>query len=298
MGKAESEKPKTKSILIDVDLTAKVTGFDSASSPTRAHRKAMKNFSSVLILGPPPGDDFLELMTHMFTDDEADAVQHLPALRPRTAAQVARRSARSEKDVATVLDHLADNKHVICAYGNPRKYTILPLVPGTFELAVMSPDVSRTNSWHRKFAELFERIWGSAYMKDYVMSAAPLIRYLPVPGSVPSVQSAWPTDILEEILEPYDTFGIAHCQCRLVMDLTGKGCGKPTENCVAIGSRMARPMIERGLMRKADRQEVIEKKREAEQHGCVTWMMNGQDSKQGNISCSCCGCCCHGAFER
>ncbi len=292
MGKKKTEAKTSTRIVLNIDINAAVMGFESAKTPTKAHRKIMKNYSSVLILGPPPGDDLLELTTHMFTDEEAMVAQHLPALWPRTAAQAARRCGMSASRATSILDHLADNKHVIFAFGTPRKYTILPLVPGTFELAVMSPDLTRTNAWHKRFAELFEKIWDSSYMKDYVVDA-PLVRYLPVPGSLSTLQSAWPTDMLEEILEPYDTFGIAHCQCRLVTELAGRGCGKPTENCVGIGT-MAQPLIDRGLMRPADKEEVIEAKRNAEKHGCVTWMMNSKDSSQGNISCSCCGCCCHG----
>lgn len=292
MAKKKSAKSDTKRIAINIDLNDAVIGFDSAKSPTAAHRRVMKNYSSVLIAGPPPGEDMLELVTHMFTGEEAEVAQHLPPLRPRTAARVARRCSLPEPRAAAVLDHLADTKHVILSYGEPRKYTILPLVPGTFEMAVITPDLSRTNAWHKRFAELFEKIWDSAYIRDYVVNA-PIVRYLPVPGSMSTLQSAWPSDMLEEILEPYDVFSIAHCQCRVVTELAGRGCGKPTLNCVGIGP-MAQSLIDHGFMRPADRKEVIEAKREAEQNGCVTWMMNSRDSSQGNISCSCCGCCCHG----
>ena len=292
MKEIKSEKKKSYKIQLNVDLNAVLTGFDTAKTATRAHRRLMKNYSSVLLMGPPRSDDLLELMTHMFTEDEADAAQHLPPLLPRTAAQVARRCGRPVSDVMSTLDGLACNKRVLVAYGKPRMYTILPLVPGTFEIAIITPDISRTNSWHKKFAELFERIWDSAYIKDYVSAGAPLVRYLPTPGGLSTLQMAWPTDRLEEILEPYDVFGIAHCSCRVVTRLVGKGCDKPTENCVGIGP-MAQPLIDRGYMRKADRREIIEAKRLAEQHGCVTWMINGQSNKRGNVSCSCCGCCCH-----
>jgi Pyruvate/2-oxoacid:ferredoxin oxidoreductase delta subunit len=56
---------------------------------------------------------------------------------------------------------------------------------------------------------------------------------------------------------------------------------------------MARPVIARGLMRRSDRKEVLEVKRQAEEHGQITWMCNTHDDWRGNISCSCCGCCCH-----
>ena len=255
----------------------------------------MRHFSSVLLAGPPPGDDLLELVTHMFTDYEADAARHLAPLRPLTAKQVSRRCSRPENEIRATLDHLADHKRVILSFGDrdKKRYTILPLVPGTFEMTVISPDLARTNAWHKRFAELFEKIWDSEYITHYIGNTPPPVRYLPAQRTLSTLQSAWPSDMLDEILEPYDVFGIAHCQCRVVTELAGRGCGKPTENCVGIGP-LAQPLIDRGFMRKASKEEVLEAKKNAEQHACITWMMNSASAKEGNISCSCCGCCCHG----
>lgn len=294
MEKTGESKKKAFKIKLDVDINAILSGFDSASTPARAHKRLMKNFSSVLLIGPPPGDDLLEMMTHLFTNDEADVAQHLAPLIPLTAAQLARRTGRTIADIAPVLDNLANNKRVIMSFGKPERYTILPLVPGLFESIIVSPDLSTNNRWHKRFAELFEKVFDSAYIKEYIDKSAPaLVRYIPNQGALSNtLQSAWPTDMLEELLDPYDTFGIAHCQCRVVTQLAERGCGKPTLNCVSIGP-LAKPLIDKGYFRKADKEEVIEAKKIAEQNGCVTWMMNVQNSKEGNISCSCCGCCCH-----
>ncbi len=292
MEQAETGKKKTYKIQLDVDVNAVLSGFDSAKSPARAHRKLMKNFSSVLLIGPPASDDLLEMMAHLFTDDEADIAQHLLPLLPLTAQQLSRRCGRPLGDVEAILENLAGNKRVIASFGKPQRYTILPLVPGLFEMIIVSPDLARNNRWHKRFAELFEKVFDSAYIKDYIGKAPALIRYLPNQGSLSSLQAAWPTDMLEELLDPYDVFGITHCQCRVVTQLAERGCGKPTDNCVAIGP-LAQPLIDKGYYRKADKQEVIEAKRIAERDGCITWMMNVQNSKEGNISCSCCGCCCH-----
>jgi Pyruvate/2-oxoacid:ferredoxin oxidoreductase delta subunit len=274
-------------------VLADVTGFGAASRPTPAHQQIMKHFASPLLLGPPPSVVLLEMVTHMFTDDEAELAALLPPLRPRTAEKVARLSGRSVEDVERVLRNLAFNKKVILAAGRPPKYTLLPIVPGTFEMALMTHDLSTRNGWHKRFAELFERLWDTGYMASYPgeVRRAP-VRYLPVAGAAKTLHMAWPSDRLEEMLEPYDLFAIGHCQCRLAMQLVGKGCGKPTENCVVFGP-IAKPVIERGMMRRTDRAEILEVKRQAERAGAVTWMMNAKDEKKGNGSCSCCGCCCH-----
>lgn len=293
MPETKTPKKKTYNVRLDVDINAKLTGFDSAKSPGRAHHGLMKNFSSPLLLGPPPSDELLELMTHVFTEDEADAAQHLLPLIPLTAKQVALLCGRPAGDVEATLDNLSENKRVILYFGEPRRYTILPLVPGTFEMIVISHDLSRNSRWHKKFADHLEKIWDTGYMKDYAAVAAPFtVRFLPTQSNTSRLQAAWPSDMLEELLDPYDLFGIAHCQCRVLTHLAGRGCGKPTDNCVGIGP-LAQPLIDRGFLRRTDKREVIEAKKIAEENGCVTFMMSGLSSKEGNYSCSCCGCCCH-----
>ncbi len=277
---------------IVLELNQDLTGFESAQTVTQAHHRLVKHYASPLLGGPPPSDDLLELVTHIYTEDEADLVQHLPPLRPRTAEKVAALASRGVDDARRVLEALACRKSVILAMGDPKKYTILPVVPGTFEMAMITTDLSTRNEWHRKFAEIFERIWDSGFLKDYDRFTKPLLRYLPVGGVSGSLNKAWPSDRLEEILDRYDRFGVSNCQCRIVTQLNGKGCGQAMESCVSMGP-LAEQAVSRGLARETDRSEVLEIKRRAEEQGCVSWMMNAMGDERGDWSCSCCGCCCH-----
>ena len=90
----------------------------------------------------------------------------------------------------------------------------------------------------------------------------------------------------------YDTFGVGHCQCRMSTPPIGEGCGRPMEVCTAMGD-YARRGIEIGWLRPVSRQALLDIKRDAESHGLVTWIMNVESTK-GQVSCSCCGCCCRG----
>ncbi len=290
--KRKPKDPTKHKVALDIDLYADLTGWGSAQSATPAHHRLAKNFGSPLLFGPPFSDDLLALMMHMFTADEADVAQHLPPLRPRNAKRIARRTSRSEQNVSAVLDHLSQHKKFIVGWGQPRKYTIFPLIPGTFELTMMRPELSQFTDWHRRFAELFNRVWGSGYVADYVPVTPAPVRYLPVSAVSDTLYMAWPSDRLEQILDRYDSFAIGHCQCRVAARLLGQGCDKPTENCVYMG-QFADFVIGHGSMRRASRAEVLAAKKQAEQHGCITWMMNEYGDPRGNLSCSCCGCCCH-----
>ena len=283
----------TRALNVNLDLNPALLGFGSATLATPAHHRIVKHFASPLLLGPPPSELLLEIVMHLFTEEEAEIVACLPPLRPRTAEKIARLAGQSAADTERVLKNLAENKFAVLASGKPRKYTILPIVPGTFEMVLMTPDLSTRNAWHQRFAALFERLWETGHMADYPgrLARAP-VRYLPVAGAGKTLYMAWPSESLEQILEPFRIFAVGHCQCRTAMNLVGKGCGRATENCAVFGA-MARPFIARGLMRKADRAEILDIKRRAELEGSVTWMMNANDNRQGNASCSCCGCCCH-----
>lgn len=280
-------------IELNIGIAAPGAGFESSAVPTSAHRRIMGHYASPLLLGPDQSPALLEMVMHMFSDEEAEIAQHLPPLRPRTAEALAAKSGRAVEETARILDSLALKKRVILASGNPRKYTILPIVPGTFEMALMTPDLSTRTRWHADFARLFERIWDEGYIVRYTRSIRPGIRYLPVHNSAPSLLKACPSERMEEMIRPYTDFAVGMCQCRMAMTLVDKGCGRPMENCVVMGPG-AEKFIAGGLMRRTDAAEVLAIKRNAEEQGCVSWSMSDIGGEpRGNSSCSCCGCCCH-----
>jgi Pyruvate/2-oxoacid:ferredoxin oxidoreductase delta subunit len=77
----------------------------------------------------------------------------------------------------------------------------------------------------------------------------------------------------------------------MTMEVLGKGCGKPIQNCTVMGD-WAKSGIRLGRLREVSKKDVLEIKAEAESHGLTSWIMN-VESSGGQVSCSCCGCCCH-----
>lgn len=276
------------------DVRGAVLGYGSAREATPAHQRIMRHYASPLLFGPPPSPLLLEWVTHLYTDEEAELVQYLPPLRTRSAAQLAALAQRTPEDAGKILKRLATIKCVLLARGRrPPRYAILPVAPGTFELALMTADLSTRNAWHQRFAQLFEQLWDQGYVRDYAGRMIPSVRYVPIQRISPALTSAWPSDRFEEILAPYQDFAVGNCQCRLAMRMSGKGCNRPMENCVTFGP-IARLLVKQGHMRTAERQEILDLKRQAEAQGCVNFIANTMGSnKQGNGSCSCCGCCCH-----
>jgi NAD-dependent dihydropyrimidine dehydrogenase PreA subunit len=262
----------------------------------QAYRDAAARLASPLAMGPPICDELIAFVQHLFTEEEAGVVRHLRPVLGRTAADVAKRERRPVEQIQPILERLANVKRAIAAAGSDdrKKYILMPIMPGIFEMVLIGEAPANLSPWHRRFAELFEALYETGYITAYGETGVkqPLfVRYLPVGRAIEAHPMALPSDQLEVILDRFDTFAVGQCQCRMAMQVVGKGCGRPTENCSVMGV-WAKQGIEQGYLRRVSKREMLEIKREAESLGMVNWMMNVESTK-GQSSCTCCGCCCH-----
>lgn len=260
---------------------------------SKAHMALAKTYSSPFLMGPPMSDALVELVRHMYSEDEADIVQHMRPMRPRTAASLARASGRTLPEVQQALHHLAHEMFILLAVGKGRheRFSLMPIVPGTFEAVLMWPSADSVTDWHRRFAELYEALFDTGYIADYLPSRHQPVRYIPVGEVIDAIPMALPSDRLETILDGFDSYAIAVCQCRLAKQLVGEGCGKKLDVCTAFGD-ISKWLVNNGKARQASKQDVLDTKAEAESQGMVTWMFNVGNNSRLNGSCSCCGCCC------
>lgn len=258
-----------------------------------AHLEVARNYSSPALQGPGMCDELIDLVRHMFNEEEAEIVRHLKPWRPRTAAGLARAAGRPVEEVKPLLDRLSHELYILAAAGSGRRalYAILPVVPGTFESVLIRRSPESATPWHSRFAELYENLYATGYLADYMKKPIDAVRYLPVGEAIENEPMALPSDRLEVILERFDDFAIGVCQCRLSRTLAGEGCGRMLETCTVMGP-VAKTLVAEGRMRQAGRRDVLEVKAAAEKDGLVTWMMNSESGRLGNCACSCCGCCC------
>jgi Pyruvate/2-oxoacid:ferredoxin oxidoreductase delta subunit len=262
----------------------------------QVYLQVAKKLSSPLLMGPPLCEELIAFLRHLFTEEEAGVVRHLGQFTGRNAEQLAWAERRPLEQVVPILQRLAVQKRAIASSGPEHKltYRLLPIMPGIFEMVLIGQSPETMSPWHRRFAELFEALYETGYALDYQhgqQRPTPFVRVLPVGRAIEAHPLALPSDQLEVVLDRYHVFGVGQCQCRMVMEVKGQGCGKPIGNCTVMG-QWAERGIARGWLRQVSRKDVLEIKREAESHGLVTWIMN-VESLQGQVSCSCCGCCCH-----
>jgi hypothetical protein len=149
----------------------------------QVYREVAARLSSPMLLGPPICDELMAFVQHLFTEEEAGVVRHLGIVSGRSAAAVAKREHRPLDQVAAILRRLAEEKYVIAASGpeGDRRYRLMPLMPGVFEMVLIGQSPESMSPWHRRFAELFEALYETGFSAEYQQGRPPtFVRYLPV----------------------------------------------------------------------------------------------------------------------
>ena len=268
--------------------------------------------------GPPLCDQWVVVLKHLFTEDEAIMVRHLKGARAgKTAAEIAEAEHRPAEEIGRILDVLTDDKRILLSTMNKknaqtgdseyittggkrikvsaeeagqRRYLLQPMLPGAWETILVRTSMDSLTEWHTKFVELFMPLYETGFTTIHLGKREPGIRYLPIGQSIEMNPMALPSDKLGVIFDKHTDFAVGLCQCRLGAEIIGNNCGRPMENCIAMGPLALRE-IEVGRMRRIDMKEALEIKVEAEESGLVSWTWQTEVGGS-NSSCSCCGCCC------
>ncbi len=262
---------------------------------TEAHRELARKFMFQQDKDDfTPIDSMINLVAFAYTEEEAEIVNHL-GFRPRKAESIAARVKRPLNEVEPILKSLGDRFLILSlSLKKGVYYGFMPLVPGVFELQVISSK-GRNDKYYRDFAVLFEQFYDEIgdWLRPRLEDRDPqFMRVVPIEKSLdadPAVNViAYPTDKFSEMVDRNSSFCILNCPCRTAAELAGKGCGKPKDVCSAMGW-VADLVVEKGLGRRVDKLEYLETKARAADAGLVNLVDNMQDPLQ---VCSCCGCCC------
>jgi Na+-translocating ferredoxin:NAD+ oxidoreductase subunit B len=280
---------------VDVSSRIKVRKLNDYPDILPAYRNIARNYATPLLIGPPLCDELLALILHMYTEEEAHLAQHVTSPVGISAREIARREKLPVDRVLLVLDRVIKDKGILISIGNGagKRYCLTPLVPGAFEMTLVHTSPSAMTPWHKRFAELFEDLFQTGFVSAYTTRPLSAVRYLPVGESIDTAQMALPSDRLEEVFDRYKVFGVGICQCRSARAMVSHSCGKPLETCVSYGS-MAEILIANGRLRKVERREAVAIKRQAEENGLATFLLEvNLGVMNSGTSCSCCGDCCY-----
>jgi Pyruvate/2-oxoacid:ferredoxin oxidoreductase delta subunit len=206
--------------------------------------------------GPFTGVDipeFYTLMEALFTPEEA-GVNNVLARKPATAEEIAGRINRDEKEVAEILETMADKGLCLVFQGDGAPlYQGIPFMPGIFEFRFIS---GRETEQDKRIAELihvYEKAYESA--KGIEKISYPATRVIPVARTIKAGNVIHTYHQVMNYIEKYDSIGVGTCYCRQAAKLRGEDIhGMPLEVCMWFGD-LAEHLVQRLGGRRISKQE-------------------------------------------
>jgi ferredoxin len=210
---------------------------------------------------------------------------------PASVEDIAVKANRDTAGVRYHLETMADKGLVYTFDKNDvRFYSLLPLLPGIFEMQFLSGDVSERAV---KLAYLFEDYFKA--LDRYTSSNTqtpipfPVARVISVEKEIQSSYEIHPYDKVSEYIDKAEYIAVGTCYCRHHGELLGRPCTKPKDVCMGFGPD-ARYMAERKFGRLVGKDEARAILRRTEEAGLVHCSSNM--TKYVQFVCNCCPCHC------
>ena len=239
--------------------------------------------------------EFFALLEELFTPEEAELAARM-AIGPVTVERFAREIARSDTEkVESVLESLADKGIVFTIERDGfRSYTLMPIIPGIFEMQFMKGEVSEHT---RKLARLFDDYFvvASGMVRKQVEAASggsagfPFARVITVEQEMPVDVTIHPYDRVSTYIDQAEYIAVSVCYCRHHGELLGHPCDKPKDVCMTFGLQ-AQYVAERGFGRSISKEEAKQVLDRCEEAGLIHCSSN--TSQYVNFICNCCECHC------
>jgi len=230
----------------------------------------------------------VELISHLFSPQEALIACHLPLYFSRPVSWIARRAGRAPEEVAPLLEEMAQRRVIM---RGKKGYALLPLVPGMFEHLLMN---GAESPWHRRYAELFNALFATGYVRRYTTTKLPAIRNIPVHTAFEGRSRIHDIQGVYAMIEAHSDFAVLNvCQCRQSRHLTGQACRRalPEDGCLVFGS-FALSVVAGGNGRPVSRDQMRAIARQRWEQNLV-FMSANVTASVPNAICTCCDCCCH-----
>ncbi len=229
----------------------------------------------------------ISLLKHLFDQEEAYIALQLSAI-PESIDRIHSRF----KDGEITIEHLSSklkelfDKGAIMSVPHAKKgrmYSKLPLAIGIFEHQV--------NRITKELAEDFFKYEDEGFAEALLTSKTKQMRTIPVNVSIDPEFLVGSYDNARTLIERSPgPFAVMNCVCRQAKEKMGKPCKQTSilETCFTLGNA-ALFMVDKGVAREVDREEMVSFVGRAEQEGMVLQPANAQDP---GFICCCCGCCC------
>lgn len=242
----------------------------------------------------PYRDELLELLKEHLTPLEAEVLLMLPTkVAPLETVSIDKISGKldlPDEKLAQILESLLERGFLYSGKTTEgEKGYALQQVGFGFPQAFLwkGEDTPDTRNMANFVAKYFNR---HVNMEAYGGSETKPFRYVPTEGAIVNInQAVFPYHTMEKVIKQAKVFAVAHCACRMVMQLKGRGCEHPLEVCMKFDN-MAEYLIERKLGKEISREEALRVIKTSEDAGLVHFVDNAVSDIKHN--CNCCGCSC------
>ncbi len=226
----------------------------------------------------------LELLTYLFTPDEAKMALHLTA-DVQTLETIAQSCGQKTGEVETVLDHLylqgVIRRHTDSK--GEKGYATLAFLPGIMENLLF------LRGTDEKLVSLVFQVFKDNRRPSFNVETGST-RTVPVGYTIPSESITAPyQDVAEMVKKAAQPIMVFPCHCRKDKE---DRCNAPLEVCLAFGDH-AQFYLDTGSVagRQIDVAEALQILKTAEDAGLIHQFINYTDDDLSWL-CNCCGCCC------
>lgn len=233
---------------------------------------------------------FLEHLKLLYTPVEAELVRYLKmGAKFESAAEIAARSGKTESEVRSLLDPLAQKGRIIGLGG----MYVLPPIPVLFNYHQFKREIGPDDL---KAAELYQQYFiKDGFYKYYESSerGTQIMRVIPVQRAVRNGQKVLATEEAHQIIEGVQRLRLVSCPCRTRTEKLGvRECKDkfPVANCIMMESS-ALYFENLGLGKQVIAKEAKRYFDEMQDLGLVGTTEN-YEAAGHTVICLCCNCCC------
>ncbi|MFC2003083.1 hypothetical protein ACFLV4_03970 [Chloroflexota bacterium] len=228
---------------------------------------------STLSMGLPYREELFEILREHLTPTEAKVLLMLPTkvapLQPVGVDEIASKVDIPKEKLGEILEGLSERGLLFSGKTKEgEKGYALQQVGFGFPQTFFWKGEDTPHAIH--MANLIAKYFNRQVMVEaYGSSETKPSRYIPVGGTIDhAIQAVFPYHTMGRVIEQAKVFAVAHCPCRVTMQLRGKGCDHPLEVCMKFDD-MAEYLIERGLGREITGEEALDVIRKSEEAGLV-----------------------------
>ncbi len=237
-------------------------------------------------IGAPKTKQLLKILKTIYTPEEIHVTQWL-SFALEDLETITQRAKLGADELRAILERLAD-KGLVYRGGTKEKptYRLLPTMSGFFQTPFWPGEESPTTT---KLAKYWLDYYYAGLGEEFSGKGTANMRVIPVEKTIVDAREVTPYEIASEIIKNQTYLAVAHCPCKVITRLAGRGCSYPEEVCLQFGE-FSQFLVEKGFAQEISTEKALDILKQAEEAGLVHMVDNME--QRTSVMCNCCPCCC------